>query len=315
MGDYFGKERSYLLIILLLLIVVSTGVLASAGLSSWWNTITGKAASDTTEVGLTVASTPPNIIAVQNVTDQDPTDGGYTHVYFLFNATDPDGIDEIDNASAFVDVYKSGETNVTNSTGCIVYGAPPNATTVQYNCSFQMPWYALGTSGGNWTVFVKINDSTDNQDIDASMNFKYTDLNAITSLNVSSISFGSVSVSDTNIQQTAATAIYQNNSGNVVQWTNITAKNLLGYNGASPTTDYMIPASAVKADDVAAACAAGIALSNATAVNITAAASVAKGINSFGVRYLCVTSLWGNLTAQAYNTTGYGSWTLTPTYN
>ncbi|GEM_PF-4855865 len=302
-----GSGGKFLLLFIMLTIAVST-VFVSASLGSWWNSITGKATDATASVTLTVSSTAPNIISKTASQSPTMTAGTTTRVSIVYQVHDPDGADDLTNGTKqrinFTDgtsTYSNTSCDYKNGTGAD--GTTVNSTSVWYHCSALFDYYAAATA---WTINIMTNDSANNQDIDATTTATVQALNAM-SMNMTAFTFPSIAVTTTNTGSNNDPT-YISNLGNKPQWTSVTATHLLGYTTAAD----MITAGQFTVDDATEGC-SGTALVNATSTNITAAAAVVQASGAFGARFLCLTSVYANLSAQAYNTTGYGAWTWSTT--
>lgn len=286
---------------LFVLIFIISVSFASGGVFDWFGKITGRATTGDANVTITVSNTAPVVYFVSTISAQDPTINSTTAVTFTFNATDPDGIGDLTNSTARGNFSKSGETTVSNSS-CTVVSAY-NATAVQYHCTINMNYYG---GSGSWTVNAMVNDTANAQATNSSNTFTYNALNAM-AINVTSLTWGTVVVSSTNTgSNNDPVGVF--NLGNYDLYTSITGKDLLGYT----TPSRLIPTGYFKVDDASEGC-SGTTLVNATSTNISAANPITRGNAAFGDRYFCLTQLYTNTTAQVYNTTGYGSWTITST--
>ena len=288
---------------LLLIIVIAFSVsFASGGAFDWFGKITGRATTGDANVTITISNTAPSIFNVSSIAAQSPTINSTTAVTFTFNVTDPDGVADLTNSTARANFSKSGDTTVSNSS-CIVFNYTVNSTTAQYHCTVNMNYYG---GAGTWTVNAMINDTSNAQATNSSTSFTYNALNAM-AINVTSLTWGAVGVTSTDTGSNND-PVGVLNLGNQALWTNVTGKDLLGY--TTPTR--LIPTAYFEVDDVSQGC-SGTALVNATSTNITAAAAITPASGAFGDRYFCLTQLYANTTAQVYNTTGYGAWTVTTT--
>lgn len=308
-GKKRKMERKSLFFVVLVLVTMGvSGVFVSAGFSDWWNTFTGQATSDSASVTVTVSSSTPSIVTKSASQSPTGTAGVTTRVNITYQVHDPDGADDLPNStSEFMNMTYSGVTH--SNTSCVYQngtgadGTTLNTTSVWYHCSVLFDYWDEAAA---WTINIMANDTGNNQDVDSTTTATYQALNGM-SMNMTAFTFPSISVTST--ATTANAPTYISNLGNKPQWTSVTAKNLLGYTTAAD----MITASQLEVDDTSSACSAGVALVNATSTNITVAAAVAQASGAYGARFLCIQSVYANLTAQAYNTTAYGTWTWATT--
>lgn len=301
------EQKSLFFVMFVLIMIGVSGVFVSAGLSNWWNSFTGEATSDVASVTVTLASTAPNIITMSASQTPSGTAGTTTRVSIVYQVHDPDGADDLTNGTKERVNFTYGGVTHSNTScdyknGTGADGTTLNTTSVWYHCSALFDYWDEAAA---WTINIMANDSANNQDIDSTTTATYQALNGM-SMNMTAFTFPSVAVTSTNVG--ASTTTYISNLGNKPQWTSVTGKHLLGYT----TPADMIVAGQFSVDDVTAGC-SGTALVNATSVNITAAAAVAQASGAFGARFICLTSVYANLTAQAYNTTAYGTWTWATT--
>ena len=104
-------------------------------------------------ISVSVGNTAPTIPYVANVSVVVLTGGTTETVYVLFNASDVNGYDQLDHATASVTLFKAGETNRTSS-GCV---SQTNTTEVTvFNCSVDMQFY--DAAGADWGIHATIDD-------------------------------------------------------------------------------------------------------------------------------------------------------------
>lgn len=150
--------------------------------------------------GITIADEPPTIDAVTPPSTVTLTAGTTTTVYAFFNASDPNGVDNLNDSSAQAVLYRSGEPSRTSSS-CSVTDI---GSTAIYNCSIDHQFYDLD---GTWSVNVSISDLQGN--------FVYND-----TLTYTINSLDAVDNNDTTINWTGIVPSTSNNLGDTLLFTN-----------------------------------------------------------------------------------------------
>lgn len=98
----------------------------------------------------------PNITSITPyVSPVTLTAAGTKTTYILFNVTDIQGAGTILQATAYVNLTKSG-TTITSGVGCQEYAAWSTASQKGINCTVQLPYY---TSSGYWNISAYIEDN------------------------------------------------------------------------------------------------------------------------------------------------------------
>ena len=297
-----GKSHYVSFVVILLILAVA--VLGYTGLLT---KMTGFATSSTTALNITVGNSAPTITWVQTISAQDPTNDATTAITFNFTATDTDGESNLNDATAAAYFQKNGETTRSN-TSCVTAGTG-SGNNQNYTCTINMYYY---DANGAWTINATIQDNNAAYGENSSTTFTY---NVLTAMKMSPTSLGwpEIGVTSTNTGS-SNDPIVVNNTGND-QPLNI---NVTGYNlrGETTTTQYIYAAN-LSVDNATAGC-SGIAMLNATSLNITSAI-LQKGNHSLDYNnatsgqeqlYFCVTAINPDLSAQSYSSSAYGAWTV-----
>ncbi|MCX6751025.1 MAG: hypothetical protein NTZ83_06205 [Candidatus Pacearchaeota archaeon] len=286
-------------------------ILMLSMVSAWgfWDKITGKLTTQTTTHNITVTGgSAPIVIAVYNETlGMSPTEGpAATYVTVVFRVNDPDGIGNINNATAKINFSKSGEYTREN-TSCIFVAGQSTATQANYTCNITMWWF---DGPGVWGISAYITDLSGN--IGYNNTIKNLTLGTTDGLvaNKSSIIWPSINPGASDTQATDFMGL--NNTGNRPRIVEVNATDLRGD---------VNPAYALGANNFSVKNAAGCEgslMSNRTYVNITSVTVFDRGNFTWNNGtaqanlYYCLETSNSNLIAQPYSTNpaGSGAWTV-----
>jgi hypothetical protein len=145
-------STSVIIILIFIIPFLSAGFFGDA-----WDKITGRLTSQNVSLNITVSNAPPTIY---NVTFSSPiilTDApSSTSVIINFSATDPDGASNLNNASAAINLTRSGQPLRYNSS-CAVKDFSANWS--NYTCKITMWWF---DQDGAWTIYANISDLNGN---------------------------------------------------------------------------------------------------------------------------------------------------------
>lgn len=176
-----------------------------------------------------VANTAP-IIKVFNLSgfSVDPTEAGSTFVLISFNATDSDGVSEI-NASKAVANFTLGGRN----SGIFRFNSScanhTEGISVIINCTIIMRYYDNASS--SWIMNLSVEDTFGDSGRNDSLNFTYNSLLAATIIN-SLLDFSNVTLNQNNAPSKAP--IMLNSTGNTIfSLINLTAAQLVGVSNTS----------------------------------------------------------------------------------
>jgi|SRR3989344_2497297 len=139
--------------IYLISIVLAILIIPAAGSASLWDSITGWATSSTTSLAININNAPQVVYVRATTPIVTITEDATTIANFTFLVQDLDGVGEIDNATVFLRVNLTGETDRMNYT-CVGNGTV-DANTLSYNCQAYL-WFFDGY--GNWTINVSARD-------------------------------------------------------------------------------------------------------------------------------------------------------------
>jgi hypothetical protein len=175
---------------------------------------------------LIVGNFAPNITWVESISNVILTGMSTKTVYVLFNVTDSNGYNDLNDSTALCMGYKSGETNRTSSTCTGIY---PSGNDLTYNCTVDFQYYDAAASNWAWNCSVSDNDgnSTSNDTVVftvSSVSYVGMDL---TSFNWSNVNAGqedqeadgNISLSNggnQNFTSASVTAHNATNGGNVI---------------------------------------------------------------------------------------------------
>lgn len=111
-----------------------------------------KSATDTTDVSVVVGNVAPTINSVSAISDVTPNSGGPINVVFTFDASDPNTLADLNDATAQARFTKGAVTRGTGN-NCAKQSDAGNIRT--YSCTVAMEFY---DEVGVWTVTVSVSD-------------------------------------------------------------------------------------------------------------------------------------------------------------
>jgi len=284
------------------------------------NLITGMPTTGTTGLSISVTSLAPNVSQIFPLNGSGSiTESGVSNFSFSFNATDPDGADDLNDSSARINLTSSSGDQVRSNVSCGQYGLNLNTSTANYTCVVRIYYF---DQAGNWTIRASIADNGAQLIAnDSGANFTLFSTLAIV-VGPGSLTFPSIAASAVNTTSNND-PIYVNNTGNQ----NITANNVR-------VTPITLAGQTTPAFNLSAA---NFSVSNQTAAfnpecNITtpelanntvyniAETILPRGNNSAGTGtgngveqvYVCLRATPGAsvLPAQTYSATGGAAWTI-----
>ena len=333
------KETRLFILIMILGIFLLMPQLANAKFSDVWNTITGKAASETATVTITVGNNAPVIgnVTLDMADNVAITENGNRSFLFSFVATDQEGAGNIVNSSAVANIsvqtIGSTEKNRYNDTfvnpgdgGCRAAN-PVGLNGINYSCTINIVFYDAATT---WNISVRINDSNGNFAQNTTKTFAIAETTSI-SISPSSISFPTIAPNDQN--RTATENISIRNIGNddlsgrtaTGETINITAITLVPSSGSTfiPASNLSIGQANGTAGHNLNYCDPSIVnnvtrLQNTTAAqgfsNYTAAINgsgiLAQADNNYQSYGICLIHAPGDLASTTYSSSSSGSWTF-----
>src|SRR3989338_7915398 len=290
--------------------------------------ITGAAPSATTSLSIEIVNRAPQINEIVVPSPVSITEGGVVYSSFTFNATDPYGIDDLNDSTA---------TGVFNITG---YGIAPgqlanvscrlvdssDGDSQRYNCSVPVQYF---DTHGNWTVNASVGDNGELNASNASSTFEIYQTIAMV-MSPTALTWATVSLGQTN-RTASNNPITINNTGNKNISINtsvgesgiaITAIDLQGATNASKfifavnfTVANETGGNNIECDTTAPI---GTTMLNTTASGLTRAVNhtiLTRGNLSDNkgneTLYFCLLKVQTDLSPQTYSTSGGGSWTVT----
>ncbi len=301
------KRRTAFIVIFLVVLLIP---LLSAGfLDNFVAKITGDATTSTTTVTVILDNTAPTIDIIwnQSVTAPNPTEAANTTIIFNFSATDADGTDDLNDATAQAFFIRAGEGTRANAT-CQPRNTSGN--TKNYSCRIFLTYYDIT---GEWVINTSIKDDAAAHISNSSANITYGLLTAMV-MSPTALTWPSLSISSTNTGSNND-PVRVNNTGNDVDLdVNITGLDL---QGNVTLTDY-IGANNFTIDNVTEGCSGSLVINN-SGRNITRI-NLSRGDNSGNTGtissgqdelFFCLTSIPQTISAQNYSSAGFGVWTIT----
>ena len=311
----------------------------NAGFIDVFNKITGRAASESATVTITVGNTAPVIgnVTLDKADNVAITENGNKSFLFSFVVTDQEGAGNIVNNSAVANITRgfggTAETTRHNNTfvnvndgGCRANN-PVGLNGINYSCTINIVFY---DEAGLWNISVRINDSNGNFVQNTTKTFTIAETSSI-SISPSTISFPTIVPSDQNKSSSVNLSII--NIGNddlsgreaTGETINITAVTLVPSSGST-----FIPASNFSIGQVNGTsghnlnfCDTSITanvtrLQNTTVAqgwaNFTGAINgsgiLARANNNYQSYGLCLLHAPGDLASTTYSTTSSGAWTF-----
>ena len=186
----------------------------------------------------------------------DPTSTGTTIVWFVFNVTDADGENNINETGANFTItlgtpgFRQNRVNTT----CTNFSKIGADNMVRFNCSVYMRYF--DNSSSNWVLNATALDINRAQAVNDSVRFNYNELSAMSFVRPY-INFTSANIGTAN--QAAANPLILNNTGNDdFDQINITAAALIG----TPDSAYTIPSSVFAVNSTNENAGKGLPLSN-----------------------------------------------------
>ncbi len=281
---------------------------ASAGLFDWFGNITGKATSDTTAMNITVGNNAPTISNVAFVSAQTPTESGTKTVTVVFNVTDADGVENINDTGSAAQFDRAGEPSRYNAT-CVWVADYAGADTAEYSCTIDMWYYDYA---GDWTINVSGTDINGAGARDTGDLFTY---NLFTGMVMSPTAMGwpALGVANTDIGSNSDPIVLNNTGNDNALSINVTGRDL---QGETATSEY-IYAGNFTVDSATEGC-SGVAMDDSVSTNITSAIlergnnSINAGDDTSGQEelFFCLKELPQAISAQSYSTSGTGPWTI-----
>ncbi len=193
-----------------------------------------------------------------------PNESTSRTVWIAFNATDIDGLSNLNDSTAKIELSLPGEIQ-RNSTSC---SATDGTNSRMYNCSIYMQYY---DKDGSWTINATIKDKSDESAHNDSETFRYGKLYSVRG-NKDGITFSSVSLGET--RNGSNDPLLLDNTGNQ----NFTEIKITAYDLRGKTTTYQyVPAENLYVNTTKDAL--GETLVNASSITITNAA-LTRDINA-----------------------------------
>jgi hypothetical protein len=307
-----NKKRGIYTWVLIIAVIILTLSLVSAGvLKDFYAKITGKAPTQVVGLNITVTGgNAPVILEVYNYSMTDVSSGtnegpSLTFISIVFNASDAQGVGNLNNASAKINVtWSEGTSAVRENTSCARVAGQSNAISANFTCNITLAWW---DAPGVWDITAYIADLNGNLCCNDSVrNFAIGPTDGMAA-NQSFLNWSSISPGASN--QEAVDFVGINNTGNRDRSLLVNSSDLIGETNA----DYALGANNFSVKD-SAGC-EGTAMVNRTDTNVTSARLLAGNYTGNNVTakenlYFCLETSNLDLAAQAYSTSTLGTWIL-----
>ena len=166
--------------------------------------LSSAASTGSFSASVSLSNSAPTIEAVYNGSGS-PAEGTTATINLLFNATDLNGVADINVSSAFMNITRSGET-ARSSTSCTSAANLSNTETI--NCTITIYWY---DGAGTWNICAYVRDNSNAAVSNCTAaNFTMGTTDSITLLNASIAFSGTANQTGVGPQH-----IIVNNTGNV----------------------------------------------------------------------------------------------------
>ena len=306
------RGRRTKVVIFLGLLILLIIPLASAGFFSDFKAkITGELTTGTSELNITIGNTAPTVSFVAAISAITPNENGVVFTEFVINATDTDGVNNLDDNSVEARFQLTGATTRVNTSCILLVDHPTDLNTANYSCT--VGFYYFDNASSSWTVNVTVLDINSARGDNTSTNVQFNELKAMV-ISPSALSWTEFGVTSTN-QGSNNDPILLNNTGNAIDLSiNVTGLNL---QGETTITQYIYAAN-LTVENVNPGC-SGTQMSNETSINVTSII-LQKGNNSLSNNdatsgqeeaFFCVTAVNSDISAQSYSSAAYGAWTIT----
>lgn len=292
------RKGVYVLSLVLLVLSIS---LISAGLTDFWNSITGNVPQQSQNVSVGVVGANPVSISVPQIT-AIPNESTLTTVVFTVNVTDLDGFNDINDSTVFPEI----SDGVTFRTGSCSWIDDMNSTTANYSCSVIMWYFDAPTPDTSWTTRVQATDRGNLTLMNGTATFIYQPLQAMV-ISPAQISWLSV-IPGALIQGASDDPTIISNTGNYNGSVVVTGYNLIGQD--NPTES--IPANNFTVSSSSGTECSGTPLINGVDASISGSNSNPGNLSAGGGLsnlYYCI-PLVPSVSSQTYSTTGGNSWVV-----
>lgn len=213
MGSMAGKKEAIVGVFCIALVVMVS--LVSAGWGDWWDKITGRATSGNIDFNISVTAIAPVVYNVTFIPSQSITIDDMTRLAINFSVNDSDGVANLNDTSAFVNVSIQGASTGRWNGSCLKINSA--GFYANYSCTVNV-WYF--DNAGTWNVTARVGDASGLNGTNTSAVFVLASTLAVTT-SPAALTYGSLSPGAVN-QTPTNTPIQLNNSGNQ----NVTAGNI-----------------------------------------------------------------------------------------
>jgi hypothetical protein len=298
-----AKSKIFIFVTISVLLIIP---FTTAGVTDFFNKLTGKVTSQPVDLSINVGGgTVPIIGNVYTSLMTDVSSGlnegpSSTPITIKFEVYDAEGFGNLNDSSAQIIFTKAGES--TRSITCTRVGGESTGNYANYTCDVTMWWF---DGAGTWDINASIVDLNDNYKENSTETFS---IGATTGFVSSPSSLTWAQINPGAINQEATNPITMNNTGNIARNIEINATNLLG-----------------ESDNSKALYAENFSVNNAGGCGGTvmshyiytpvSAANLPKGnytINDGTGQediYFCLEEASTTLTQQTYSTSEDGTWT------
>jgi hypothetical protein len=184
-----------------------------------------------------VSNSKPNITNVESPGTTTLVAGTTKEILVYFNATDPNGKNDIDKSKANASVFKSGQTTRYNYS-CINVSEQEN--TIRFKCAIQLYFY---DGDGTWTVNVSAFDNSGARDINQTITFSVNTLDDV-DIDDATINWANIPPNSNDNQGDAIT--FTNKGNQDYASINVTGKNATSGANNIPSTQFAIDVDAAQ---------------------------------------------------------------------
>ena len=330
-----SKKETTIFVLIIIFGVLLLANLSDAKFLDLWNTITGRAPTQTASLSITVGNNPPVIgnVTLDEADSITLTENGNKSFLFSFVAVDPEGLSNIVDGSAVANITRSGETTrhnntfVYNTDGGCRFANNVGTNGKNFSCTIGIVFY---DGAGLWNISVMVNDSNGNFAQNTTKPFTIQESTNI-ALDQSSITFPSVTLNQNNVSASINVTI--TNTGNddisgresTGETINITAITLVPSTGTTfiPASNFTIAEANGSGTNLINPCdfsitnnvtrlrnmTDAVGFSNFTGA-INGSAVLARAVGNKQVYALCLIHAPNDLQSTTYSTTSSGSWTI-----
>jgi len=290
------------IVVLVLVIGVSVIYFAGSGIVDLFNTLTGRATTDTTSLNLTIGNTAPTLVFVSPIASTDPVEDGTRTFIINFTADDDDGAGDL--TSPRINLTSSGEPVRFNSSCNTLDSSFGNSQ--NYTCTIYLYYF---DANAVWTINASITDSGGSIAVNDTNSFTYNLLTAM-KMGPTSLAWPALTITSTNLASNTDPITLNNTGNDVITNIRVTGVDLPG----ETTPGEFIYAGNFTSNTADAS--EGTVMVNGTATQVSTANftrgnySINDGSTGQEELYFYLESLNPDLSSQSYSSIGSGEWTI-----